>query len=259
MNTFSRSLLVLLAAVLIGFGLYTYKHGATVSGTNIVQASSTPKKFTKETDSLSVDITYPSISGTGKGVANANLSIETDIAKQIDAFEKDANGINDEDITLPKDIKSTVSGSPAVEEINSRYESIFMGMEWYARGAAHPSHSINTYMYDYKNQKLISVSDLFKPGSNYLNLLSTLSKEDLKAQADLGDLGYSYDETFVDSGTAPKAENFDHILPLKDGLAIYFDEYQVGPYVLGPQQVVIPYAKLKDVISPDGVLQMYIQ
>ena len=134
-----------------------------------------------------------------------------------------------------------------------------MGIEWYMRGAAHPYHSIAVYVYDYQQKKLVTATDFFKKDSNYLSLLSKLSQEDLLTQSKIGDMGFMYDKEMVETGTSPTKENFSKLLPMKDGLVIYFDEYQVAPYAAGPQQVVIPYAKLKDLIDAEGVLSFYVK
>jgi hypothetical protein len=215
------------------------------------------QKLTKETDALSVNISYPIIPGNTPEIARANATIREDINKRIRSFEQDAKESASLGIGLPQDVKSTVIGSPAAEEGNERYVALFMGMEWYLRGAAHPSHSIDTYIFDYEKGTLVSPAELFINGSAYLERLSTLSKEDLVQQSVQGDMGYRYDENMAGEGTAPRKENFSRMLPLYDGLAIYFQEYQVAPYAAGPQQVVIPYAKLKDLIDPKGVLNMY--
>lgn len=260
MKILTKVILSVVALLLVAFGFYTYNSKDELDEVKVIQtASSTLKKFSKENEIISVNVTYPNILGSSKEITQANDFIKNEIDKKIESFENDAKESSQADIGLPKEIKSTVTGSPAVEESNDRYTSIFMGMEWYLRGSAHPSHSIYTYIYDYKKNSLVSINDLFKNGSDYLTVLSTLSKEDLLLQSKEGDLGYIYDESFVKEGTTPIKDNFAKILPLKDGLAIYFDEYQVAPYAAGPQQVVIPYAKLKDIINPDGVLGIYIK
>jgi hypothetical protein len=223
-----------------------------------VQESSAPIKMVKETEALSINITYPEIPGTGNAVARANTSIKSGIDERVASFEKDATDSMTVDIGLPKEVKSTVAGSPSIEEKNDRYISIFMGMEWYMRGAAHPAHTIDTYVYDLKEGKLVNSSDLFKADADYLAFLSSYSRSDLVAQSKKSNDGYIFDQQMLADGTAPTKENFSKVLPTKDGLIIYFDEYQVAPYAAGPQQVVIPYAKLKNLIDPDGALGMYI-
>ena len=110
---------------------------------------------------------------------------------------------------------------------------------------------MDVYVYDYKADKLLSTDDLFLPGADYLPTLSRLAREDLRAQAQEGDMGFNYNESMVEDGTLPRKENFSLMLPLKDGLMVYFAEYQVAPYAAGPQQVVIPYSKLEGLFNKD--------
>ncbi len=225
----------------------------------IVETPVPIEKIERNTDVLTVEVSYPIIPGATQEIKQTNESLKKRIDEKIAEFEKEAVDSTNAALEIPKEVHSTVTGSPSIKERNERYVSIFMGMEWYFRGAAHPSHSIDTYIYDYQNKKLVTAPDLFKQGADYMTVLSTLSKEDLKAQLKQGDTEYVYNEEMVHEGTAPTKENFSKVLPTKDGLVIYFDEYQVAPYVAGPQQVVIPYAKLKDVINLEGILSMHIK
>jgi hypothetical protein len=253
------ALIILLAICFALLAYYdVFKSESEVPTPNNVATSTSAEKVEKNTEALSVSVAYPVIPGSSTNISRTNESIKSAIQLRIADFEKEAITSMDAGIDLPKDVTSTVTGSPGTEEKNERYVAIFMGMEWYLRGAAHPSHTIDTYIYDYKLDKLVKAPELFKQGSDYYGRLSTLSREDLFLQSRQGDMGFNYDESFVIDGTRPTAGNFARVLPLKDGLAIYFDEYQVAPYAAGPQHVVIPYAKLKDIINSDGVLGMYI-
>lgn len=252
-----KILLILIPIILLAVAGYFYVYTKHVE-VSAPQTETKPETLTKETDSVSVNVTYPIVPGAGTGISDANAQLRLVVDKQIASFEADVKESAYTGADLPLEIKSTVSGSPSIEERNDRYVAIFMGMEWYLRGAAHPSHSIDTYVYDYKKERLIVAKEFFKPGTAYLELLSKFSRDDLKAQEKEGDLGYVYDTDMVEEGTKPTVENFSRVLPRKDGLAIYFGEYQVAPYAAGPQQVVIPYAKLESVIDKEGVLGMYL-
>ena len=59
----------------------------------------------------------------------------------------------------------------------------------------------------------------------------------------------------INSGTAPQADNFRVFFPSEAGFKILFNEYQVAPYVAGPQEIVIPYSALKGVINSSGPLR----
>jgi hypothetical protein len=243
-------------SALIAGGAYVYLEKQEAARLQAEATALAMQQLIKETDALSVNITYPIILGTTSEIVRANATIREDIQKKVQSFERDAKESASLGIDLPQEIKSTVTGSPSIEEKNERYVALFMGMEWYLRGAAHPSHSIDTYVFDYKRDKLVG-QDFFR--GEYLVLLSTLAREDLRNQAVHGDIGFDIDGPLLEEGTEPRIENFRHMLPLSDGLAIYFEEYQVAPYAAGPQQVVIPYEKLEEIINPEGVLGIYLK
>lgn len=260
MKTTAKIIISIFAVALIGTALYSYKNKVVLAPAQNVPQKPAEEKESLSTDSLEVNVTYPVIPGTSEKTKEANVFLHDEIKKQINSFEKDAiESSANSRIELPANIRSTVTGSPATEEKNDRYIAIFMGMEWYLRGAAHPWHTIDTYVYDYKQDRFVSADDMFKSDTDYLKRLSEYSYQDLLAQSETGDNGFIFDESIVTEGTKPTKENFSHILPIKDGLVIYFDEYQVAPYAAGSQQVVIPYTKLKDIINPDGILGMYIK
>lgn len=212
-------------------------------------------------EGYSISMEYPLVPGSTPGTLQANKFLRQEINKKAESFKdslKELAVIADGEATA-EGTESYLEGYFNIEEKNDRYASIFYGIEGYSRGAAHPFHTMLTYVFDYKNDKLVQVSDMFKQNSDYLHVLSTLSKEDLMRQSKTGVSESRFDESTVESGTKPEEDNFRNILPLRDGLAIYFEEYQVAPYAAGPQRVVIPYEKLKDVIHPDGILGAHIK
>jgi hypothetical protein len=143
----------------------------------------------------------------------------------------------------------------------TRYISFFVSGETYVVGQAHPSHSVDTFIFDIKNKKLVTTVELFNASSSYVKMLSDLVKEDFSMrneQATDAD-GYVVDITKDNEGFNPTKENFSKVLPTDGGLIIYFDEYQIAPYVAGPQQSIIPYVKLKQVVNMDGVLGEYVK
>jgi hypothetical protein len=58
---------------------------------------------------------------------------------------------------------------------------------------------------------------------------------------------------FIDTGTAPTAENYRSWGLTGDSLLIYFDQGQVGPSAAGTQMVTIPLASLAASLRPDFV------
>jgi len=132
-------------------------------------------------------------------------------------------------------------------EINSDFISIRFEISEY-NGGAHPFTVSKTFNYDLKNNKIISLSDLFSSG--YINSLSErsiqyllkINKED----------GFS-DEVAIRDGASAKEENYSSFTINKETIVFYFDEDQVAPYVSGRQEVVFPLSSLKDILKTEAI------
>ncbi|MFE8032987.1 RsiV family protein, partial [Thiohalocapsa marina] len=59
------------------------------------------------------------------------------------------------------------------------------------------------------------------------------------------------DDDWLRQGTAPEPENYGVLLPLADGIKVLFGQYQIGPYAIGIFDVLVPYAALAEVLSPE--------
>jgi hypothetical protein len=120
----------------------------------------------------------------------------------------------------------------------------------YVTGAAHPYHLSRTANFDLAQGKDLVLADLFRPGSNYLEVISAYCISQLETR----DLGFEA----TNPGAAPTLENYRNWNITMDGLMITFDEYQVAAYAAGPQVVVIPYADLARLIQTPGLLTPYL-
>jgi hypothetical protein len=125
---------------------------------------------------------------------------------------------------------------------NSNLISIKFAGYAYVAGAAHGDNALFSYNFNLRNGKGINLTDLFKPNSDYLDLLSDYAIRELENR-NLGD------SNLVKTGASQKAENFKIFNIGKDGLLFTFDDYQLGGYDTGPQTVLIPYEYLKDSLS----------
>jgi len=121
----------------------------------------------------------------------------------------------------------------------------FMG---YADGAAHPYHYSMTFNYDLEQGKKLSLDDLFRPDSNYLEVVSSYCIFEL-SKRDIGFYGG------FEQGAEPAPKNYRNWNITSNGLIITFDEYQVAPYVAGPQMVFVPYVELRKVVDAQGPLK----
>ena len=101
-------------------------------------------------------------------------------------------------------------------------------------------------VFEVTSAKQLSLDDILK--SDDLSILAELVKEqfaenpDVKSQMDT--------ELFL-NGTAPTEQNYQHFALKEDGLAVYFEKYQILPGYFGIQSVTIPYDSLSGHLNID--------
>jgi len=115
-------------------------------------------------------------------------------------------------------------------------------------GGAHPNSLLLYAAVDLRSGRTLDLSDVVREGrQERLNTLAEslfrrtklLGKED-----DLREAGYWFEE-----GRFHLNQNF---ALRKDGLAFYFNPYEVAPYALGPTELVIPYDSLREIVTLPG-------
>ena len=116
---------------------------------------------------------------------------------------------------------------------NDRYISFVIRIEGYT-GGAHGYHTITSFNYDVAAKRELAITDFIT-----LADASAQSREQLKKVfADNSDAATF--ESFAMDGTDPKKpENFANFTFTNDAVKIYFNEYQVAPYVYGEQSTTI--------------------
>lgn len=110
-------------------------------------------------------------------------------------------------------------------------------------GLAHPNSYIWSVVYDIKKKEIINIESLVKKYSNFLVNISEFSYNILSQDAKIKSSGAI---DMLKKGTRPTKENFRNFVIDKDKLIIFFEKYQVAPYVLGEFKVEIP---VKDILK----------
>ncbi len=127
--------------------------------------------------------------------------------------------------------------------------SVRFTIEFYLAGAAHPNQYYQTITMDLGSQRTLALADIFKPGIDFIKLISDYCLQDLRTRKVLE----------FEGGAQPKPENFRSWNLTQKGLLISFDPYQVGPYAMGPQEVSIPYNLLKSSLNIDYPFSTLVQ
>ena len=203
-----------------------------------------------------IEAQYPQFSGgNNPNFEKFNQLARGSVARKVAEFKKDMapeegeeprpEGSMGSDLGIGYDIALAQDDLISVEfEIGSYYQ-----------GAAHPNSYTETVNYDLKNGKQLKLSDLFQPGSKYLQTIAAYCIAALKKQSK--EKGDALPDDQIQSGAGPSAKNYQSWKITRKGLGINFDSYQVGPYAAGPQYVLVPYANLKDLINPEGPIAQF--
>ncbi|MBK9303845.1 MAG: DUF3298 domain-containing protein [bacterium] len=84
----------------------------------------------------------------------------------------------------------------------------------------------------------IQIRHLLPRGSDDLTAIAIAVREQFAAS------GSAADNVWLIEGTDPETQKFENFNLSDSGVLFTFDEYEVGPYSAGRQQVVVPYARL---------------
>jgi hypothetical protein len=211
-------------------------------------------KSIKENDKklmYEIDVQYPQITGgANPNFEKFNQLVRALVTKKVAEFKKDVQPKEGEEPPPQGSMGSDIGIGYEVAMARDDLISVEFDVGSYYQGAAHPNTYTETVNYDLKNGKPLNLSELFKPGTKYLQTLAQYCIADLKKQSKAKDDMLPDDE--IQSGAGPSAKNYRSWKITRKGLGINFDSYQVGPYAAGPQYVLVPYANLKDLINAEG-------
>jgi hypothetical protein len=115
-------------------------------------------------------------------------------------------------------------------------------------GGAHPNNFYKTLVFD-NDGHLVSLGDLFTPGSDYLNRIAGIATTQVEDQL-RHRIGSDPKTSFLSDGTAPRADNFNNFVVDSDRVRIFIPPYQAAAYAAGSFEVQIPFSEVKDILKP---------
>jgi len=198
---------------------------------------------------------YPELSGNANA-AGFNQLAKSGAMRSLANFKKDLAGVTAADIKQMGEMGYYIEVAYGVEYADDDLISVNF-VEYTFSGGAHPNSNNFTLTYDLKAGRELKLADLFKPGSKYLDTIAEYCLQDLKARKDPEsgeNLGIAQD--LFEDGAKPTVDNYSNWNITKKGLLITFPAYQVAAYAYGPQQVIVPFSKLKAITRPDGALKL---
>ena len=241
-------------------------HQEPIEFSNGVEIGSRQIKEKNKKLKYEINIVYPQLTGSvDPTFEKFNQTVRSLMTRKVSDFKKEVTpSAEDEpapdlpDETPLESLGSDIDVGYTVALAKDDLISIELTVSSYSAGAAHPNSYTEVVNFDLKNGKLIKLADLFRPGSKYLQTISTYCIQALKKQAkEAGDT--MPDEDWIKRGAAPELTNYDNWTITKKGLGITFDPYQVAAYAAGPQHVLVPYSALKEIIKPDGPVTQFVK
>ncbi len=198
-----------------------------VYNSNLEKSKYVVKEMVEEEEYYSVRIYYPETK-----YKELNDEIFNFITNKLNDFKNDIGVINKEELSYKFNYDVTFNSYEYGD-----YISIVIDTTYYS-GGAHPNEYIKSFNYDIKENKMITIEDLIIKNKDIIAILSENSYNILKQEERIKK--YS-NEKFLSGGTSKNQENFSNFAFSKDGLIIFFNKYQVGPYVAGSFEVKLPY------------------
>lgn len=197
--------------------------------------------LSKNEDHLTVEVKYPSFAGLGPASGVASKTVKGWVNATVTEFEGEFARAKVEGLGGPP--WSLAIDYPSLYQTPRLVALFFRGYDY--RGGAHGMPVMVPLVIDAATGKRVEPQGLFQPGSAYLQRLSKLCYQDLNGRKDA-----NWDQDWLRKGSAPEASNYQVLYPQSNGLLVVFPPYQVDSYAAGPQEVVIPYAKLADILNP---------
>ncbi|MED3623558.1 DUF3298 and DUF4163 domain-containing protein [Neobacillus thermocopriae] len=133
-------------------------------------------------------------------------------------------------------------GSYEIKNNQREVLSLTLSNYTYHYHAAHGMTYIKSLTFDLQKGKQCELKDLFKQGSNYIERLSSLVQQQINER----------DVPLLDTFTTIKP-NQDFYIADKT-IVIYFQLYEITPYVYGFPMFPISVYSIQDIINEDGPL-----
>jgi hypothetical protein len=244
---------ILIIAMLIGAGLYFSSRavpteapivtpdvadGSVTASTTKIHKADTKNKFT-------ADIEIPVISGHPHA-EKLNKLIQVRVDAMLEAFSQTAVEAN---LGMPdafKNEKHGLIGDAQTTIVRDRYVSILFTSEYDIVSAAHPYHSIESFVYDLDSLKEVLLEDIFENVSQALAYISSEATVQVKAKL----VENQAEESFIKDGLKPVEANFRTFSISSSGIMFSFSEYQVAPYAAGAQSATLSWNTMRPLLTP---------
>lgn len=228
----------------------------------ITRSSPPPEAANKEAIAAEISLSYPEFVDTAAsaGVAAINKAVQERMLRV--GTEPDAAAFGSAEDLMKSffaDYEKTMKENPDMPGAWSlKFEAVLRHaddelisldfMESVFSGGAHPNSNIAYQVFSLKTGQPLELS-AFVPADK-LGELTAIAERHFRKIRNL-----KPDETYQAAGFLFEDNKFtlnDNFLVSKDGLAFYYNPYEIAPYGMGNTELVIPWADLKGLADPKG-------
>lgn len=230
---------------------YGHKKSPTMEPVYSYQQNTTLIDLTDATDFATTAGSYPQFK-------NADAAFNTSIKDFVQAAIKDQFENSAENYKARVDTSTPDENVPPIPKPADRFPltvatkiirndthiiSAIVRIDQYT-GGAHGQESIGTFNYDLDTKNPITIQSLVQKDPELLQKLSKLSRTTLRTQlATAAQVAPAdIDTAMLNDGTSPIPENFSlFTFPDENHITLYFNQYQIGPYVYGTPEITLPF------------------
>lgn len=181
----------------------------------------------EDTDKYSLNVYYPKCE-----YAKLNEAINITINEYVDNLKSELLNLNKEKKYTLEITFETYTSKDTISFLFNVSENL---------GCLHDEKYVICINYCKKADKILQISDLVLKSENMLQKLQEICYNSLMQNEQIKD---ALVENFVLEGTMAKIENYEKFIIDNENIIFYFGEYQVVPYYLGIQKVVVPTYEL---------------
>jgi hypothetical protein len=189
------------------------------------------ERIIEETDNFSIVINYPTFDSP------ASSAVESYVKNRVGNFRSETG-----EFASQSSVPLTLNIDYETQYVGENFVSFLFTESTYT-GGVHPNESPVGKTYEVESGTEISVTNIFVPGSGYLEEFSRRTKEKFRSEFDQGG--------FFEAGAEPRTINFTSFTIDDKSITFYFGPYQIAPYAAGTQTITIPLSELEDYLRDD--------
>jgi uncharacterized protein len=176
------------------------------------------------------DIAYPQIDRPRRGAER----------RWNGAIRREIGQIAERDPATPRDEYIDYRIAMTMERLISTVVTYYQ----YPHGAAHGGETLIAFDWLLDEHRPLDAGDLFDPGKPWQDTLARLAFARLAQQIEPDMLFAKSPDELRDAIAKPERWAIE-----RDGIGVLFQEYEIGPYVIGHPEAVVPWSELQPLLA----------